>query len=97
MGLPHASVTAATTRRVGSLIGHSRLATLVTDCWATGSVTAASFADQFRYVGGLIGGNRGRVGAAYAGVSVTVPDVDTTGFAYAGGLIGNVSGPLTAS
>ena len=97
VGLPHASVTAATATRVGSLIGHTHLTTLVTDSWATGSVTATSFADQFRYVGGLIGGNSGRVGAAYAGVSVTVSDVNSTGLAHAGGLTGTLGSPITAS
>ena len=97
VGLPHASVTAATATRVGSLAGVTRLATLVTDCWADGSVTATSFADRFRYVGGLIGGNSGRVGASFAGVSVTVSDVDAAGFAYAGGLTGYVGNRITAS
>ena len=97
VGLPDASVTAATVTRVGSLAGHTGLATLVTDCWASGSVTATRFASQYRFTGGLIGVNSGRVGASFAGVSVTVADADAAGFAYAGGLIGNLGGPLTAS
>ena len=97
VGLPDASVTAATARRVASLVGYTDLSTLVTDCWASGSVTATRFASQYRFTGGLIGVNSGRVGASFAGVSVTVADADAAGFACAGGLIGNLGGPLTAS
>ncbi|MHC4498972.1 MAG: GLUG motif-containing protein, partial [Planctomycetota bacterium] len=63
LGLTDAEVDAGTGRYVGSLVGPLRYGT-ISNCYSTGSVAG------YRYVGGLVGYNRGIINNCYAENSV---------------------------
>jgi hypothetical protein len=82
LGVENVSVTTGDNAQLlGSLVGYAHTGSTISNCYATGSVTAGA---NVLYIGGLIGANNGHIDNCYAMATVS----GATNCDYLGGFVG---------